>query len=253
MAPINFEDDFRAKLDKRSIAPSKNAWNKLSERLDNQEESSNKKPYWWLGVAASVIGVLLIVSQIFNDDKIDEPVIVDTPEEIIKTETTTIAIDNNEALEENEKPILQVENKEIQKEVIKQKRLIVNKKKNGAVALTLEKELIPDEVKFKTETDLLSKELTFEEKKVQDIVAQVQRLKEENNEVTDADIEALLVAAQKEIQLNRLYNETTGVVDANALLQDVEAELDQSFRTKVFDALKSSFNSVKTAVAQRNN
>ena len=42
------------------------------------------------------------------------------------------------------------------------------------------------------------------------------------------------------------------MVDAEALLENVEAELDQSFRNKVFEAIKSSYNSVKTAVAQRN-
>lgn len=253
MAPIKFEDDFKEKLNKRTIAPSKDAWKKLSERLDNHEELNHRKPYWWLAVAASVIGVLLIVSQIFNKDKIDEPVIVETPEKVVEGETTTIAIDNNKVLEQEEKGVLQTEKKEIQKEVIEQKRLTGNEENNRAVVLANEKMLTSDKNKPKTETDLPSKELTFEEQKVQDVVAQVQLLKEENNEVTDADIEALLIAAQKEIQLNRLYNENAGVVDANALLQDVEAELDQSFRTKVFDALKSSFNSVKTAVAQRNN
>ena len=94
--------------------------------------------------------------------------------------------------------------------------------------------------------------MTFEEQKIQDVVALVQSMKDGNKVITDSDINALLEEAQKEIKLNRLYNETNGVVDANALLQDVEAELNQSFRSKVFEALKSSYNSVKTAVAQRN-
>ena len=43
------------------------------------------------------------------------------------------------------------------------------------------------------------------------------------------------------------------MIDASDLLQDVEADLDQSFRDKVFKTLKSSYYSVKTAVADRNN
>jgi|GEM_PF-6899774 len=78
-------------------------------------------------------------------------------------------------------------------------------------------------------------------------------MKAKNIDVTDADIDVLLKEAQKEIIRNRIYNKTTSVVDANALFQDVEAELNQSsFRNKVFEALKSSCNSVKTAVAHRN-
>ena len=49
-----------------------------------------------------------------------------------------------------------------------------------------------------------------------------------------------------------MYNEKTGVVDARLLLENVEADLEKSFRDKVFEALKSNFNFVKTAVAQRN-
>jgi len=78
-------------------------------------------------------------------------------------------------------------------------------------------------------------------------------LKDYNKEVTDEAIDALLLQAQKEITLKKLYNVSTRVVDADLLLQDVEADLDQSFRTKVFETLKASYNTVKTAVAQRNN
>ena len=99
----------------------------------------------------------------------------------------------------------------------------------------------------------LGLELSFEEQQIKDVVAKVEAMKNNNESVSEDDIDALLMQAQKEIRLNNLINETTGVVDANALLQDVEADLDQSFRSKVFEALKSSYNSVKTAVAQRNN
>ena len=53
--------------------------------------------------------------------------------------------------------------------------------------------------------------------------------------------------------MQKLYNEATNKVDANALLQSVEDDLEQSFRAKVFDAIKSGYESVKTAVAERNN
>jgi len=45
-------------------------------------------------------------------------------------------------------------------------------------------------------------------------------------------------------------HECTGY--ANALLESVEQELDQSFRSKVLEAIKTSYNSVKTAIATRN-
>ena len=84
-------------------------------------------------------------------------------------------------------------------------------------------------------------------------MAQVKNLKDKNQEVSDAAIDALLLQAQKEIRFEKLYNKTIGVVDANLLLEEVENDLDQSFRSKVFEAIKASYGTVKTAVAQRNN
>ena len=95
--------------------------------------------------------------------------------------------------------------------------------------------------------------LSFEDQKVKDVVAQIHQLQKDKKEVTAEEIDALLEAAQKEITMQKLYNEATNKVDANALLQSVENDLEQSFRAKVFEAIKSGYESVKTAVAERNN
>jgi len=84
-------------------------------------------------------------------------------------------------------------------------------------------------------------------------VAQINAINANGIKVTDAEIDSLLKKAQKEILSNRLYNGNTRTVDAKVLLQDVEDDLQQSFRTKVFEALQSGYESVRTAVAQRNN
>ena len=83
MAPIKFEDDFREKLEKRHIAPSGKAWEKLSERLDAEEGSSRKLNFWWIGMAASIIGIAFFAFQYFSSDsknmnRVPE-VIVDVP------------------------------------------------------------------------------------------------------------------------------------------------------------------------------
>ena len=43
MAPIDFENNIKDKLDERMLKPSTDAWGKLSERLDNQDKKNNKK------------------------------------------------------------------------------------------------------------------------------------------------------------------------------------------------------------------
>src|SRR5690606_9988326 len=101
--------------------------------------------------------------------------------------------------------------------------------------------------------DVIVKELTFEEQKIQDVVAQIQILKNNNTDVPESEIDVLLLNAQKEISLNQLYNNNKRLVDAASLLHDVEADIDQSFRSKVFEAFEDGFGTIKSAVVNRNN
>ncbi len=242
MAPNNIENSIKDKLEKRALTPSVDAWSKLSNKLDVQEKKQNNKAYWWLGIAASIIGVVFVVSQFLNDNtqEISIPKIADSPEVIQDEKSNAIVLENADLNAVEDLSASPIEINDVKKEqdivtVVKKSELA---KKEAAKSASI--------------VETPRKELSFEEQKIQDVVAQVQIMKNENQEITDADIEQLLIEAQKEIKLNRLNNETLNVVDANALLQDVEQELDQSFRSKVFEALKSSFDSVKTAVAQRN-
>lgn len=256
MAPIKFEDNIKDKLENRRLNPSTDAWDKLSERLDNQEKKKNNKPVWWLGIAASVIGVLFVVSQFINKvEDVIEPVIVDTPEKIENKQIEPLVLSEKEQSQE-ELVDRKTHEKSEYKKILKEKTAIINSMKANepetAVAINEIKKEEKDITNAKS-IEVIKEELSFEEQKVKDLVAKVNALKDDNVTVTDADIDLMLLEAQKEIRLNKIINETTGVVDADALLQDVEADLDQSFRSKVFEAIKSSYSSVKTAVAQRNN
>jgi hypothetical protein len=255
MAPIKFEDNIKDKLENRRLKPSLDAWDSLSKRLDNQDKKKSNRPFWWLGIAASVIGVLLVVSQFVNKDDKAEPIIVDVPvnkeEQQILEPTVSI---KKELIQET------IDGKTLDKseykKVLKDKTAIINNSnQNQSETLVVKNETKEEEKDIINNRSVegIKEQLSFEEQQIQDVVAKVNALKEDNIAITDDDIDALLLEAQKEIRLNKIINKTTGLVDANALLQDVEAELDESFRSKVFEAIKSSYNSVKTAVAQRNN
>ena len=240
MEPNTFENGIKKTLEERRLQPSSHAWDNLSERLEDKEESKNHKIYWWLGTAASVVGLLFVAFQFFNTEHI-KPVIVNVPTVNQPKENIQVAV---EAVEKA-KTILN-EEKPIE---IKVKLAI----KHNSDAVTNKKVVAKEKNQVVTPTPVIQEKLTFEEQKIQDVVAKVQELKNQNKEVTEAVIDALLLEAHKEIRFKKSYNNNTGIVDANILLQEVETELDQSFRSKVFDAIKASYNSVKTAVAQRNN
>src|SRR5690606_39027827 len=86
--------------------------------------------------------------------------------------------------------------------------------------------------------------------KVDEVVASVKKMQENNTEINVTDVEALLNNARREIETLRILNNPK--VDATALLEDVEWELEKSFRDKVFDALGEGFQKVRTAVTERN-
>lgn len=249
MAPIKFDKHVKEKLEKRTIKPSSDAWDRLSQRLDAVDKDEKKASYWWLGVAASVIGIVFIVTPFFKDtSKGEGNDVVKNPNHIEEVKLTQ----EPKTLEAEVKEVVtlkeQVDTKALEivdtiKEVDIRKSSITIVTNN----VTAEKQ---QDITPTNEVENVS--LTFEEQKIQEVVAQVRNLKEKNNNVSDAEIDALLKRAQQEIAFKKLYDQNTGIVDANALLQDVEEELDKSFRTKVFEALKKSYGTVKTAVAQRN-
>lgn len=256
---MKHEEQLKEKLEQRTIQPSSNAWQKLNDKLDEEAPTNNKKGFWYIGIAASIVGILLITNVFFSNDNanIVEPVIVDTKtsvdtqntndvneakKELINNKTEDVSTNNTktDAVEKKEPTKQSVLKQKIDSEQLK---LIPNKTEKKIVAENINKE----------EKEATTKKLSFEEQKAKDVVAQIQTLKK-TKEVTDAEIDALLSAAQREISFKRLYNESTKTIDANALLLSVEDDIEQeSFRTRVFEMLKAGYNEVKTVVAERNN
>lgn len=263
MAPIKFEDKLKDKLENRTLMPSPDSWNTLADRLDKEEEKNNNSRFWWLGIAASILGIILVTTQFYkNDSEVkDLPIVVDTqtiPES--NTELTKEPVEykdvisNSESVTEiiNDSPkdevalTSSVKTNEEQKPIRKEKIISQPEITKDVIASTASSK--PD-----IKQDVKVNALSQEELKIIEVVDVIKQLTADESLVSEREIDSLLKQAQREIIQQRIYDESTKTVNADALLQDVEVELDQSFRAKVFDALKSSYNSVKTAVAERRN
>jgi hypothetical protein len=263
MAPIKFEEQLKEKLEQRSIQPSSDAWNKLSERLDKVEEKQNNKGFWWLGIAATLVGVLVTLTFIFKTNtEIIEPTIVDTKKETIieKQDLQNLEVlgNNAVAIEENDKKSDEAQQNDTKTLIIKMPLKAVIIEQQDALIPNIVNETLAEvdtefnEVNNKT-IETKHEIVNFETLKVNEVVAQIQKLQQENKEVTTEEIDALLATAQKEITMQKLFNEATKTVDADALLRSVEDDLELTFRDKVFSAIKSGYETVKTAVVERNN
>ena len=114
---------------------------------------------------------------------------------------------------------------------------------NTAVAEQQVNEPLQDEIQINSDKLIAQK--------VEEVVAQVQVMEDAKQDVTDAEVDSLLRAAQRQILTDKLFADG-GSVDAMSLLAEVEDELDESFRDQIFDALKSGYLKLRTAVADRN-
>ena len=265
MAPINFEDKLKNKLENRSLQPSPDAWNSLADRLDKEDKKNNNARFWWIGIAASVLGVILITTQFYKNTPDTEvsPIMVETkPSKQTDMELITdpVAIDkivsNSKKEDENVEvtnanEVVSVSNNkstEVQKPVLKEKAIAIMQLEEPQEVIASREDSKPQ-----VNDNFQVKVLSQEELKIIEVVDIIKQLQTNESSVSDKEIDSLLKQAQREILKQNIYDETTRTVDANALLQDVEVELDHSFRDKVFEALKSGYSSVKTAVAERRN
>jgi len=266
MAPIKFDEKLRKKLEERTITPSEMTWDKLDNKLDKLQKKKKDRPFWWLGLAASLVGVLLISNLFFKSDNTTvAPVIVDTKTSIkpkndvksVESESKIAVTKEAEKLQKKTKrttietPTTVVQNKPaVAATVIKKETPINNNKeltKTESINDNFETDLKTEAVATITKQDIAK----FETQKIEEVVAQIQEFKESKVNVTDAEIDSLLNIAERTIFKKRAKNNNTRVVDANSLLIEVENEMDQSFRERVFETIKSGYKTVRTAVVDR--
>ena len=274
MAPIKFEENIREKLQEREIQPSKEAWAALSGKLGHVSEyRSNKR--MWMAVAAGFIGLLVVVSYVWTTGGDTQPIqLVDEnitiPAGVQKIIKTSQFEDNS--ISNTTEIASEIINNDLEKSVIKDENIMIPKK---AVAVTIAKESLPQKNTTIELTPLMkkegiaavgielkeipnekagtNKEELFVKMKVEDVVASVREMEASNNTITVAEIDKLLSTAQRDIATNRILASSNKKIDPSALLQDVESEMERSFRDKVFEALGEGYNKVRTAVVERNN
>lgn len=245
MAPNKFENHIKKQFEEREIKPSSDAWLKLSDRLDETMiEQPKKRGYFWYAVAACLVGLIIFSAVFFNT-------------------TTSISESNIQVVEDEQEAIEKIDDFkkiETQKstvEVVSSERIPEENRGNSTVKANVEvaeKEELAEQFDPPNEVQVTLNGASEEiiNTKVLQVLAQVDVLEEDNDALTDAEVDSLLRRAQEEILTDKLFRSDHSV-DAMALLSEVENELDKSFRDQIFDSLKNGFFKVRTAVADRNN
>jgi UDP-N-acetylglucosamine pyrophosphorylase len=153
----------------------------------------------------------------------------------------TISSEEKINLLQQEKDLSKVKKHSFKENVVEQNTAIVRA------------EVTPEKREFIQDSFVPTKSQDFMiNQKVNEVLATVINLESEAIQVSEAEVDSLLRAAQFDILKEKVFQDN-GKVDAMALLSEVETELDQTFRDKIFTKLKEGLFKARTAVADRNN
>ena len=236
MEASKFEKDIREKLGKREIKPSAESWNKLEGRLEKGKEPS-KPRLWWIGVAAAIATVFFVLGSFFGNSGMEEnPVVVEEnpSEEIVPQDVERVP---------EKKGLVGIQKGQKQETFQAGEVLQKDSREEIQIATKAEKENNPPSPQSLEIAEVVPEKPT-------EAFAEASKPATTSTKVTDAEIDALLEQATAELDIN--YGVYTQTATAKNLLNEVEYELEESFRQKVFEVLKEGFSKAKTAVANRN-
>ncbi|MFK5972663.1 MAG: hypothetical protein QM485_05225 [Flavobacteriaceae bacterium] len=250
MEPNKFEKHIGEQLLKREIQPSSTAWNRISDQL-NTPIQSKRKGFFGYGIAASFIGVLFI-SIVFIGQKTklgqSETKIVDTQEK----KGSSSEKKRKPVIEKGYEKAVELDEANLPKlRIVDYSTLILRDKEKSQTSLTKKIELKPAVATstVSSNKNILKIPEDIIKTKIAEIVLVADSLERNTSILTDAEVDSLLRKAQEEIVANKIYGDNYSV-DAMALLNEVEDEIDQSFRDQIFETLKIGFLKVRTAVAE---
>lgn len=239
------EKHIKEKLEEQHIAPSPDAWDKIASQLSTPPHK-RKRNWYPFAIAASFLGVVLVSYLFFNSDssqRIESQVV----EQNTNMQKEVEIPKQNELLDGQP----EIEPTELAEKVVEPKP--ENNKEVKELQRQIKETELAQEIQHRPiKETLVSGSDKLIALKVEEVVAQVQSMENKQDQVTDAEIDSLLRAAQKQILTDKIFT-NTGSVDAMTLLAEVEDEMDETFRNQIFDALKDGYLKLRTAVADRNN
>ena len=259
MEPNNIENQIREKLNSREIKPTEMAWDRLDAMLTVAEEKKSKKGFSWLFIAACFLGMVTLGTIIYqlntNEITIDN--------EVVNQEKNTKINDNTNDKIQNSKIIEQKNQVESNLSIEKNQEIIQSNNniklatrnsqivnKNSIISqktITIQKESLNQkpnlnkEIQFKNSENIVQlNSPTIIDTKTKIIVSNAESVSSEK----------LLAEVDK---ARKSVKQTKVVVNASSLLSQVNGEINKDYRETNFQKLKRKFETVKVAVANRNN
>ncbi|WP_372920246.1 hypothetical protein [Salegentibacter sp.] len=245
MALHNFEEQAEEKLRERQIAPSAESWKKLESRMGRDDKKQNFRI--WLPVVAALVVLAFLAGNLFIKTTQESPAIVEEPiEKVPEKEDFKTPVEI--ASEESGSKPTQTENAVSAEQIPPQPTPEIKREELVAASTEIESfHFILDNMRLTPQVQ----EGIIMETELEEAIAMVVNEQAERD-LTDAEVDDLLLNAASKITQRQTFGNYESV-NASTLLADVETELDQSFRQKVFELLKEGFEEASYAFTNRNN
>ncbi|MBF4508455.1 hypothetical protein IRZ83_17390 [Flavobacterium sp. JLP] len=235
MEPNNFEKDFREKLNERKIEPSNKAWDRLDAMLSVAEEKKQPKTKnrKWLYIAASFIGFLLVGTFFLNQNKnaVEIPKTVVVEKEVEKESVAKTTLNNVDSIK--------TEN------VIAERNLEDTLTKQQKINNQISNKTSKNESKQIAESSIIIKN-NQEKQSINNQTSVAENPKKETVDQLLESAEKTVVAESSEKPKSKIK------INANDLLNQVDGELELSFREKVITKVNKNYQTVKVALSNRN-
>lgn len=239
MATPNFDTQIKQQLEQRSLEPSPKSWEQLRSKLD-KKDTKTKPIFWWLGIAASFLGGILIMAVFFNSkETATNPIVIQdkiqpNSENMLNPIVEAIPLANEK--EETTPPA----------QIVATQKVKTTQKPKTNQSLAQQEMTGFLENDFSKKTTSTAQHESQKEKIIDEVLASSNPKKK----VTDTEIDALLNEAFAKISKEKL--QSNPVITSSDLLDNVEDEIEESFRERVFELLKDGFKASREALANRN-
>jgi hypothetical protein len=188
------------------------------------EEEKRKYNYSWLYIAAGFLGFILIATIFFRQGQ-------KSPQ-----------IENKMVIEEVHQPAPQIEKGPIQ----------IQPEVRSEVAESSQKSIQPNQIQQNQRVHYVKEKASYNPNASVSQASSQSIAINQSQEVQSSSINTQEILADAATSANQNHQKTKVTVDANALLSQVDGELELSFREKVIKTVGKKYNNVKVAVANRN-
>ncbi len=245
MEPNNIENQIKQKLESRTIQPSAQAWDRLDAMLTVAEKP--KRNFNWMYIAASFIGFVFIATVYLSQTEplIDVPknnVVIGVPKAKTQMQDEAVLLEktNKEVLVAEENSKIKQSNSVLvyQSKTVESKKI---KNQNTQVSIINQKAIANNQNQETQKEVFINK---------QQILINTEPIKP--NYVNVDELLAAAEAPSPSKNVKVVNNKSVVSVNANNLLDQVDGELELTFRQSVIKTVSKKYQTVKVALSNRN-